>query len=131
MRENTNIPLVNRTIEFVPKKKNKKTCMKHIIRDEDGLRIRELVEVERHVVPHARKCYNYGRIQIDIDTCAIGQLALVQVYVPNHPIDEGPVSKLSNFLNQEGNEWTKLLESEEDRNARIRKEIAEKIRQAK
>jgi hypothetical protein len=56
---------------------------------------------------------------------------LVQVYVPNHPIDEGPDSKLSNFIYQDGNEWTKLLESEEDRSKRIEKEIAEKVRRAR
>jgi hypothetical protein len=82
-------------------------------------------------VPAKGRYYNYGRIQLDIDTYVIGQLALVQVYVLKHPIDEGPDSKLSNFLYQDGNEWTKLLKSEEDRNLRIKKETAGKIKQRK
>ncbi|MGD0577091.1 MAG: hypothetical protein ABSA74_03395, partial [Candidatus Staskawiczbacteria bacterium] len=106
---------------------------KTYFRDQDGFRLRAYVEVGRHITAgRFGHYYNYGRIQLDVDTNLIGRYALVQVYIPNHPIDESVEdTNLYNFLYQDGNEWTKLLESEEDRNARIKKDVVAKIKEQK
>jgi hypothetical protein len=103
---------------------------KDVIPNEEGVLIRTEVIIKGQPVRAKGKTYNHGRIQISLDENLVYDYALVQVYVPKHPIDEpgSPDPKLTKVQYHYDNERTKLLESEEDRNIRVRKEIAEKIR---
>ena len=117
----------------VPKiAENKPLRDKQIIRDEKGVLIREEVIIKRHPITAKGKHYEHGRIQIILDKSLIGSYALVQVYIPEkHADTEGmPYARTSNYLYQHERKMAELFENR-NRNPRIEKEIAEKMRQAK